>query len=133
MKRFIFWNTMQRSPLKVNRRFGGTCRLHRHGRRISQARNQRESRWQAKMGVICSSETSVDFQRTTRRYIAKDRTLHPSSTFSLNMRDQVLYPYKTTSKIMTLYTLLLSLCLQMVDRKANVSELNRGKHLQNLT
>jgi hypothetical protein len=25
---------------------------------------------------ICSSETSVDFQRTTRRYIPEDSTLH---------------------------------------------------------
>jgi hypothetical protein len=29
-----------------------------------------------KMEAICSSETSVDFQRTTRRYITEDRTLH---------------------------------------------------------
>jgi hypothetical protein len=25
---------------------------------------------------VCSSETAVDFQWTTRRYIAEDRTLH---------------------------------------------------------
>jgi hypothetical protein len=31
---------MPHSPLKVNRRFGGTCRLHLLGRRISQASNQ---------------------------------------------------------------------------------------------
>jgi hypothetical protein len=31
--------------LNVKRRFGRTCRLHLQGRRISQARNQRESRW----------------------------------------------------------------------------------------
>jgi hypothetical protein len=30
------------SPLKVNRRFGGTCRLHLHGRRKKQKRNQHE-------------------------------------------------------------------------------------------
>jgi hypothetical protein len=35
------------SPLKVNRRFGGTYRLHLQGRRISPTRNQRESKWQA--------------------------------------------------------------------------------------
>jgi hypothetical protein len=29
-----------------------------------------------KMEAICSSETSVDFQRTTRRYITEDSTLH---------------------------------------------------------
>jgi hypothetical protein len=28
------------------------------------------------MGAICSSDTSVDFQRTTRRYIPEDRHLH---------------------------------------------------------
>jgi hypothetical protein len=29
-----------------------------------------------KMEAICSSETSVDTQRTTRRYIPEDDTLH---------------------------------------------------------
>jgi hypothetical protein len=29
-----------------------------------------------KMETICSSETSVDFQRVTRRYIPEDKTLH---------------------------------------------------------
>jgi hypothetical protein len=29
-----------------------------------------------KMETICSSETSVDFERTTRRYIPDDSTLH---------------------------------------------------------
>jgi hypothetical protein len=29
-----------------------------------------------KMEAICSSETSVDFQRTTRRYIPEDSSLH---------------------------------------------------------
>jgi hypothetical protein len=28
------------------------------------------------MEAICSSETSVDFQRITRRYIPEDSTLH---------------------------------------------------------
>jgi hypothetical protein len=42
------------SPLKVNRRFGGTL----------------------KMGVKYCSKTSVDFQRTMRRYFPEDRTLH---------------------------------------------------------
>jgi hypothetical protein len=39
----IFWDIMLCSPLKVNRHFGGTYCLHIQGRRISQARNQRES------------------------------------------------------------------------------------------
>jgi hypothetical protein len=35
MKRPIFWNITPCSPLKVNQRFGGKCRLHLQGRRIS--------------------------------------------------------------------------------------------------
>jgi hypothetical protein len=47
MKSTLFWDIMPCSPLKVNRCFWGTYRLHLEGRRISQARNHRESRWQA--------------------------------------------------------------------------------------
>jgi hypothetical protein len=46
MKCSVFWDMTQCSPLKVNRRFGRTCRLHIQYRR-SKARNQRESRWKA--------------------------------------------------------------------------------------
>jgi hypothetical protein len=65
------------SPLKVNSRFGGTRRLHFHCRRISKARIQLclppactlvsclSYSSTLKMEVTCSSETSVDFQRTT--------------------------------------------------------------------
>jgi hypothetical protein len=34
-----------------------------------------------KMEATCSSETSVDFRRTTRRYIPEDRTVHTNSFF----------------------------------------------------
>jgi hypothetical protein len=69
MKISIVWDTKPRSMLKVSRRFGGTRRLHPKGRRIRDGRNQREDRGE------CSSETPVDFQRATRRYIAEDKTL----------------------------------------------------------
>jgi hypothetical protein len=47
-------------PLKVERRFGGTWwRFHLHGGPVT----------------IFSSETPIDFQRTTRSYIFGDRTL----------------------------------------------------------
>jgi hypothetical protein len=60
------------------------CHLHLQGRRISRTRYQRESRWQAqwlswlacstlKIEATCSTETSVYFQRITRRYIAEYR------------------------------------------------------------
>jgi hypothetical protein len=58
MKLFIFWDITPCSPLIVNRRFGGTCR------RISQARNQCEAGTKQLKMDACSSETSVDFQRT---------------------------------------------------------------------
>jgi hypothetical protein len=45
----IIWDVTPCSPLNVNRRFGGTYRLHLQGRRISRARNQRESRWQVEV------------------------------------------------------------------------------------
>jgi hypothetical protein len=50
-------------PVESHPTFRGTCYLHLQGRRISQAKNKRET------------ETSVDFQRTTRRYIPEDGTL----------------------------------------------------------
>jgi hypothetical protein len=92
----IFWDITPYSSLKLKRRFGEIYRLHFHRQRISLARNQRESMWQKhgctwicfqlvscsayfstlKMEAICSSETSLEFQRTTRRYIAKDSALY---------------------------------------------------------
>jgi hypothetical protein len=45
LKSTIFWDITPYSPLKVNRRFWGTYRLHLQGRRIiSRARNQGDSR-----------------------------------------------------------------------------------------
>jgi hypothetical protein len=58
--RVVFSDVTPCSPLKVSRRFEGTWHLHLQSRRISRARNQRESRW----------------LRTTRRYIPEGRTLH---------------------------------------------------------
>jgi hypothetical protein len=46
MKSTIFWDMTPCSPLKFTRYFVRTCRLLLQGR-ISQARYQRESRWQA--------------------------------------------------------------------------------------
>jgi hypothetical protein len=89
MKSTIFWDITPCSPSNVNRLSGGAYRLHFQGWRISRARNQRESKWQAeffascsaysstlKMEAICSTETSIDIRRTTRRYIPEDSTLH---------------------------------------------------------
>jgi hypothetical protein len=42
-KNSVFWDITPCSPLKVNRRFGGTCHLHLQCQRISQANKQREA------------------------------------------------------------------------------------------
>jgi hypothetical protein len=62
MKSSVFWDTTPCSPFKFNLTSGGIYRLHFQGQRISQARNQRESRWQEilKMEETYSSETSFD-------------------------------------------------------------------------
>jgi hypothetical protein len=49
MKNTVLWDITPCSPLKVNWRFGGTCHLHLQGRRITRARNQRDSRWEAEL------------------------------------------------------------------------------------
>jgi hypothetical protein len=83
MKRSVLWDITQCSPLKFNRRFGGTRRLHHHGRRTGQARNQHEelcimlvsclaNSLALMMEATCTTETSVDFKRTTRLYIPEE-------------------------------------------------------------
>jgi hypothetical protein len=57
-RRLAFNGLTPCSPLRINRRFGGTYRLNLKN-----------------MDVMCSSETSAGFQCSKRRYIPKDRTL----------------------------------------------------------
>jgi hypothetical protein len=97
MKSTIFWDITPCSPLKVGWRFGATYRLHSQGR-ISRAKEQRESRWQAstftlasylgysalKMEAICYSETSADFKWTTRCYISEAGTLDRNIAYFQN-------------------------------------------------
>jgi hypothetical protein len=94
MKNIIFWNMTPCSPLSFNLRFGGTYRLHLQRRRnmFSKPANKQVassfclppacalvscSAYSStlKMEAICSSDTSVDFQRTTCSYIPEDNTL----------------------------------------------------------
>jgi hypothetical protein len=78
MKSTIFWDMTPRSPLSFNLRFERTyplseCHL---------------ACWFAEpisstlmMEAMCSSETSVETQRTTRRHIPEDDTLQFSFSF----------------------------------------------------
>jgi hypothetical protein len=40
IKNSLFWDITPRSPLKINRRFGGICRLHHQDLRTSQAEKE---------------------------------------------------------------------------------------------
>jgi hypothetical protein len=72
---YIFLHTSPCSPLKVNQRFGRTSYLHLQGGKINQALLAACFKLvpclahssTLKMKETCSSETSVDFQRITRR------------------------------------------------------------------
>jgi hypothetical protein len=79
-KSTIFWNITPCSPLKVNSRFRGTYRL-RFPTTFTQVSCSAYS--SLRMKTICSFETSVDFQRTTRRYTPEDSTLHNQSCENL--------------------------------------------------
>jgi hypothetical protein len=88
-KSSLFCDIQPSSLLKVNGSFGGTYRLHFQIRNIGQARNQLEASKRfcffmislldysspPKIEVTCSSETSVEFQQSLRRYIQETGTL----------------------------------------------------------
>jgi hypothetical protein len=75
----ICWDITPCSPLKVIQRFGGKCHLYLKGRRIQKALfstyitlvSSLAYSSTPKTDVICSSETSVDFQRIIWNYIHK--------------------------------------------------------------
>jgi hypothetical protein len=75
MKGSAFWDITLCSPLKTNRRIGGTCCLQLLDRGVSQSRNQHETG---------SNQRSADFQRTIRRYISEDRTTITTAVRSLD-------------------------------------------------
>jgi hypothetical protein len=50
-----------------------------------------------KIEAICSSETSVDTQRTTRRYILEDGTLH--NHHCENLKSRTMEPSRVITKV----------------------------------
>jgi hypothetical protein len=88
MKNAVFWDVASRRYFKLNPRFGA-YRLHLQCRKIRE-RGSSVSSWQPrdnyrssfsdfttlKMKAICSSETSVQFTRSTRCHIPEDGILH---------------------------------------------------------
>jgi hypothetical protein len=83
MKRSILWYTMSCSPLKANRSFRGKGRLHIQAELFLQPAFKQVSclAYSSTLNVEarCSSETSVDFQRITWRYMQENRTLNHCS------------------------------------------------------
>jgi hypothetical protein len=89
MKSIIFWDMTPCSPLKVNRRFGGTYLFHLQGRknRLSKKPASKQVAFclladfaepissTLKMEATCFSETSVETQRITWRHIPEDDIL----------------------------------------------------------
>jgi hypothetical protein len=73
MKSIIFWVMTPCSPLSFDRRFGETYRLHLATCLFAGFSELISST--LKMEAIYSSETSVETQWTTRRYIPEDDTL----------------------------------------------------------
>jgi hypothetical protein len=105
MKSIIFWDVTPCSLLRCKRRFGGTYRLHLQGRRNFQQEPACHllTCWSLlkfsstlKMEAICSTETSVDFQQTTRRHIPEHDTLQYIVKFDLYVME-----------ILQLYTLIM--------------------------
>jgi hypothetical protein len=71
LRSIIFWDMTPCSPLSFNRL------LEEHIASILLARCFTEPIFSTlKMGAICSSETSVETQRTTQLHIPEDDTLH---------------------------------------------------------
>jgi hypothetical protein len=68
----IFWDIKPCSMFKVNRRLGGTFRLHLQSRRTSQPWNQHGA---GSKQAWFLARLSADFQRTTRHCIPEDSTL----------------------------------------------------------
>jgi hypothetical protein len=70
--------------LKANRCSGGIRRLHLQGRRISRTRNKPDSSYQVLLVSFYANYSSGYVQRTARRYITEDRTLHNDRCENLN-------------------------------------------------
>jgi hypothetical protein len=73
MKSIILWDITPCSPLSLNRRFGGTYRILLATFLLAGFAEPIYST--LKIEAMCSSETSVGTQRTTRRHIPEDNTL----------------------------------------------------------
>jgi hypothetical protein len=97
MKSIIFWDVTPCSLLRLNQRFGGTYRLHLQGRRISLARNQRESRWQAELCLTLNGLRGVISQKIVLFITTAVRTSHPTNYQpydKVSLSDPTIFPFR---------------------------------------
>jgi hypothetical protein len=92
----VFWDV---EPCRscVNRRFGGTYRLHLQGRKIRKLETSL-SRWlQTEQSAIHSSETSVHTS-STRPHIPEDGILHLVSLLMIYLLTKFTFLVNSSSK-----------------------------------
>jgi hypothetical protein len=93
MKNSVLWDIPPCSPLKVNRRSGGTCRFRLHGSRVNQARKQRE----AKFCLHFNPEDGCNILfRSISRHFTNCTALYPRRDLLLLVMvlwDQILFPF----------------------------------------
>jgi hypothetical protein len=89
---FDFWYITPCMPLKIIQRFGGTCRVHLQGPRISQVRyrpaflvSYLPYSSTLKMKEACSPQRSAGFQMTILRCIPEDRTIRNNCCWDLKL------------------------------------------------
>lgn len=77
-KNCILWDVTPCTPLKISRRFGVVCHLCLQDRRISQTipacSRQQVGFSTLKVDLTFSSQTAIDLQWATRRFMPEDRT-----------------------------------------------------------
>jgi hypothetical protein len=93
LKSSAFWDITPYSPLNVNQCFGGTCRTNHLGRRISQARNLKETNACHLLGLFFDPDDGGDTLLRNVRWLStdytslypEDRTLHKHRCENLPM------------------------------------------------
>jgi hypothetical protein len=114
LKSTIFWNITQYNPLRVNLHFGETYHLHLQGRRISRAKNQRESRWQAE---LCWFPARLILRPWRwRRYVLPKRRLTFNGLYCVISQKTVLF---ITTAVRTLNPIQFSITLPIAGRIQN--------------
>jgi hypothetical protein len=70
-RRYVFWDITPCSRLKVSIRFGGICRLHLQGRRISQRRCRCQALLVTLSKLLCSQCRLLERKTTSMLYAGK--------------------------------------------------------------